>query len=36
MLEEFRACLDEATQTKLRARLRQTPELTLTQLKQEL
>ena len=36
MMDEFRAALDEATQTKLRARLRQKPTLTLAEFKHEL
>ena len=36
MLHEFKACLDEATQIRLRARLREKPELTLVDFKREL
>jgi hypothetical protein len=36
MLQEFRLCMDEATQIKLRSCLRQNPNLSLTDFKQEL
>ena len=36
LLAEFKTCLDEATQVKLRVRMRQNPSLTLTEFKREL
>ena len=36
LLQQFKECLDEATQTRLRAREKESPRLTLTEFKREL